>query len=71
MKVLVTGYSGFLGSYLCKNLSKKFEIIKVNLRDIPEENSSFFNTFLDKFVNFVSFDNRYQNLHCLLYFSYR
>ena len=51
MKVLVTGYSGFLGSYLCKNLSKKFEIIKVNLRDIPEENSSFFNTFLDKFID--------------------
>jgi len=51
MKVLVTGYSGFLGSYLCKNLSKKFDIIKVNLRDIPEENSSSFSTFLDKFID--------------------
>ncbi len=51
MKVLVTGYSGFLGSYLCKNLSNKFEIIKVNLRDIPDENSSFFNEFLDKFID--------------------
>ena len=51
MKVLITGYSGFLGSYLCKNLSKKFDIIKVNLRDIPEEHSSSFNTFLDKFID--------------------
>ena len=49
MKVLITGYSGFLGSYLCENLSKNFEIIKVNLREIPEENSSSFNIFLDKF----------------------
>ena len=51
MKILITGYSGFVGGYICKNLSKKFELIKVNLRDIPKENSSTFNTFLDKFLN--------------------
>jgi len=49
MRVLITGYSGFLGNYLCENLSKNFEIIKVNLREMPEENSSSFNIFLDKF----------------------
>jgi len=51
MKVLITGYSGFLGSYLCENLSKNFEIIKVNLREISEENSSSFNIFFDKFID--------------------
>ena len=30
MKVLITGYSGFLGSYLCENLSKNFEIIRTD-----------------------------------------
>ena len=50
MKVLITGYSGFLGSYLCKNLTKNFEIIKVNLREIPDEKSDLFNMFLDKFI---------------------
>lgn len=51
MKVLITGYSGFLGSYLCENLSKNFQIIKVNLREIPEENSSSFNIFLNRFLD--------------------
>ena len=50
MKVLITGYSGFLGSYLCENLSKNFEIIKVNLREMPSESLSSFNIFLDKFI---------------------
>tara|TARA_B110000263_G_C15287628_1_gene501663 strand:+ start:74 stop:880 length:807 start_codon:yes stop_codon:yes gene_type:complete len=50
MKVLITGYSGFLGNFLCESLSKNFEIIKVNLRNIPEKNSSSFNIFLDQFL---------------------
>ena len=32
MKIYITGYSGFLGSYLSKHLAKKFTIKKVNLR---------------------------------------
>ena len=50
MKVLITGHSGFLGNFLSKNLSKNFEIIKVNLRDIPVKNSDSFNLFLDQFL---------------------
>ena len=62
MKVLITGYSGFLGSYLCENLSKNFEIIKVNLREIPEENSSSVNIFLDKFKDVDGIVNCAANL---------
>lgn len=50
MKVLITGYSGFLGNFLSKNLSKNFEIIKLNLRNIPLKNSDSFNIFLDQFL---------------------
>ena len=50
MKVLITGYSGFLGNFLSKSLSKKYEIIKVNLRDIPEKNSDSLEIFLNKFL---------------------
>jgi len=50
MKVLITGYSGFLGNFLSKSLSKKYEIIKVNLRDIPEKNSDSLEIFLNQFL---------------------
>ena len=50
MKVLITGYSGFLGNFLSESLSKNFEILKVNLRNIPKENSDSFNKFLDQFL---------------------
>ena len=50
MKVLITGYSGFLGNFLSKNLSKNFEIIKLNLRDIPVKESGSFDLFLDQFL---------------------
>jgi len=50
MKVLVTGYSGFLGAILCKNLPRKFEVQKVNLRDLPEKKTNYFNNFLDRFI---------------------
>ena len=36
MKICIIGYSGFLGSYILKKLSKKFFIIKINLRKMPE-----------------------------------
>ena len=51
MKVFITGFSGFIGSILCKNLSKKFQIEKVNLRHLPDRNSNYFNEFLDKFLD--------------------
>ena len=50
MKVLVTGYSGFLGAILWKNLPRKFEVQKVNLRDLPEKKTNYFNNFLDRFI---------------------
>jgi nucleoside-diphosphate-sugar epimerase len=50
MKILLTGYSGFLGTILCNNFLGKFEVQKVNLRHLPEKQSSYFNEFLDKFT---------------------
>ena len=50
MKVIITGYSGFLGNFLCESLSKKFEITKVNLRNIPEQSSNSFGLFFDQFL---------------------
>ena len=50
MKVIITGYSGFLGNFLCESLSKKFEITKVNLRNIPEQSSNSFDLFFDQFL---------------------
>ena len=50
MKVLITGYSGFLGNFLSESLLKNFEIIKVNLRTIPKKNSDSFKLFLDQFL---------------------
>ena len=51
MKIFITGSSGFVGSVITKNLSKKFLIEKINLRNLPDENSNLFNQFLDKFLD--------------------
>ena len=49
MKICIIGYSGFLGSYILKKLSKKFFIIKINLREMPEFDDKNFKNFLNKF----------------------
>jgi nucleoside-diphosphate-sugar epimerase len=51
MKIFITGYSGFVGSVITKNLSKKYLIEKVNLRNLPDIESNLFNQFLDKFLD--------------------
>ena len=51
MKVCITGYSGFLGSYLFKHLSKKFAVKKINLRKMPNKNEKNFIKFLDKITD--------------------
>ena len=32
MKIFITGYSGFIGHYLTENLSKTYNVVKINLR---------------------------------------
>ena len=39
-----------MGNFLSKSLSKNYEIIKVNLRDIPEKNSDSLEIFLNQFL---------------------
>ena len=51
MKIFITGYSGFLGNYLCNDLRSNFDIIKVDLREIPQNDSNLFQLFLDKFLD--------------------
>ena len=43
MKICITGYSGFLGKHLSNYLAKKFNIIKVNLRKLPQKDTKDFN----------------------------
>ncbi len=51
MKVFITGYTGFLGNHLCNELKNNFDIIRVNLREIPENDSNSLQLFLDKFLD--------------------
>ena len=46
MKICITGDSGFLGKHLSNYLAKKFNIVKVNLRKLPQKNTKDFNKFL-------------------------
>lgn len=49
MKIYITGYSGFVGSYLFKKLSKKNTVKKVNLRKIPILDSNNYERYLNEF----------------------
>ena len=49
MKIYITGYSGFIGSSLFKELSKKNTVKKVNLRKIPILDSNNYERYLSKF----------------------
>ena len=46
MKICITGYSGFLGKHLSNYLAKKFNVVKVNLRKLPQKDTKDFNKFL-------------------------
>ena len=50
MKICIIGYSGFLGSHFLKHFSKKFKVLKINLRKLPDYKSKEFKKFLDKIV---------------------
>jgi len=50
MKVILTGYSGFLGSHLYKILSKKkYQIIKINLKTKKKLNKRFLINLLSRY----------------------
>ena len=60
MEICITGYSGFVGSYIIKKLPKKFSIRKINLRKIPILETGNYDRYLNKFnkaniiINFAS-----------------
>ena len=51
MKILVTGYSGFLGKFICDKFSKDHEIIKLNCRNINFKNKIEIENLLKNFLN--------------------
>jgi|TARA_B110000003_G_scaffold276248_1_gene321721 nucleoside-diphosphate-sugar epimerase len=51
MKILVTGYSGSIGTLICNKLSKSHEIIKINCRNIDFENNTEKQNLLKNFLN--------------------
>jgi dTDP-4-dehydrorhamnose reductase len=51
MKILVTGYSGFLGKFICDKFSKDHEIIKLNCRNINFKNEIEIENLLKNFLN--------------------
>lgn len=51
MKVSITGYSGYIGNFLKRNLGKKFHIKNINLRKLPELGSKKYDFFVNNLIS--------------------
>ena len=50
MVISIIGYSGYIGSYLEKELKKNFTIKKINLRKMPDQGTKNFDNFITNII---------------------